>query len=169
MSTGALRIRGVLAALLVVVSLLVGASVSGAAPMKPAKAKAEIGHAYDTLFNFSNHRVSAKTAVIQDGGTLRKALSEALASSLAKKATGATVVSVQLLAATQCRNDALPSPCAKVTYNLLGADKAPLFATPAAGYAVYLGGRWLVAKSTICGLLALFYSASGRRGSPPNC
>jgi hypothetical protein len=137
--------------------------------MSPTKAKVETEHAYSTLFDFANHSVSAKTAVIQNGSTLGAALTQALSSSLAKQATGAEVTAVRLLSTTQCQQAALVSPCAKVTYNLLGANHAPLFATPAAGYAVYVNGRWLVAKATICGLLELFYSASGHKGVPTGC
>lgn len=143
----------------------------GASPsaIKPAKAKADIEHAYTTLFNFTNHSVAAKTAEIQDGRTLHTALKQALSSSLAKQAAGAEVLKVRLLSAAGCRQAALPSPCAKVTYNLLSPAHAPLFATPSLGYAVHVDGRWLVAKSTICGLLELFYSTSGRNGSPQGC
>ncbi|HXY29046.1 MAG TPA: hypothetical protein VEH82_12280 [Acidimicrobiales bacterium] len=137
--------------------------------MKPAKAKAEIEHAYSTLFNFANHSVSAKTAVIENGGTLRAALKQALSSSLAKQATGAEVITVRLLSTVQCQEAALVAPCAVVTYNLLGPTHAPLFSTPSSGYAVYVNGRWLVAKTTICGLLELFYSASGHGGVPRGC
>lgn len=137
--------------------------------MKPSEAKAEIEHAYSTLFNFANHNVSTKTAVIQNGSALRAALKQALSSSLAKKATGAEVITVKVLSAEQCQEAALVSPCAMVTYNLLGPMHVPLFSTPSSGYAVYVNGRWLVAKATICGLLELFYSASGHAGVPSGC
>jgi hypothetical protein len=137
--------------------------------MQPNQAKADISRAYSTLFNFASHNVAAKTAVVQDGRALQAALTQALASSLATKATGARVTAVRLLSATDCSQVLLASPCAKVTYDLLGADNKPLFATPSTGYAVYLDGRWLVAKSTICALLELFYSASGHSGTPPGC
>jgi len=137
--------------------------------MKPAKAKAQIEHAYSTLFNFVNHSVSAKTVLIENGSTLRAALKQALSSSLAKQAAGAEVIAVKLLSAEQCQQAALVSPCAMVTYNLLSPTHAPLLATPSSGYAVYVNGRWLVAKATICGLLELFYSASGHKGVPSGC
>ncbi len=163
-----------ISAVLGAVSLLLGACGSSvtppsSAPMNPAKAKAEIEHAYSTLFNFANHSVSAKTAVIENGSTLRAALTQALSSSLAKQAAGAEVTAVRLLSAKECTQAALVSPCAKVTYNLLSPTHAPLFATPSSGYAVYVNGRWLVAKTTICGLLELFYSASGHGGVPSGC
>ena len=161
-----------LAAVVGAISLLLGACGSSSAtypPMKPAKAQAEIEHAYSTLFNFANHSVSAKTAVIQDGSTLRAALKQALSSSLAKKAAGAEVIAVRVRSTLQCQEAALVSPCAMVTYNLLGPTHAPLFPTPSSGYAVYVKGRWLVAKPTICGLLELFYSTSGHKGVPSGC
>ncbi len=159
-----------LAAVVGVVSLLLGTcGSSAAASTKTAKAQAEIQHAYSTLFNFANHSVSAKTAVIQNGSALRASLKQALSSSLAKKAAGAKVIAVRLLSTLQCREAALVSPCAMVTYNLLGPTHAPLFSTPSSGYATYVKGRWLVAKATICGLLELFYSASGHKGVPSGC
>lgn len=141
----------------------------GSGPPSAAQSQRDIGHAYGTLFDFADHNVSAKTAVIEDGASLRRALTAALSSTLAQKAVGADVVHVHLLPASGCVDAALPSPCAEVTYNLLGAGRRPLFATPSTGYAVWQGGRWLVAKATICGLLELFYSASGRAGLPPGC
>lgn len=152
-----------------VAAVLLAACGSGPATMNPSQAKAAIAHDYATLFNFANHSVDDKLAVIQDGGVLRTALSGALSSTLAKSAAGAEVSAVQLLSASRCKDAALPSPCAKVTYNLLSPSHTPLFATASTGYAVYVSGRWLVAKSTICGLLGLFYSTSGRSGTPPGC
>jgi hypothetical protein len=155
----------------VVLALALGAAAcsSGPAQIEPAQAEAAIDHAFATLFDFSNHSVEAKTAVVQDGSTLHTAIAEALSSSLAKEAAGAKVSAVQLLSKTSCTQAALPSPCAKVTYNLLSPSHKPLFATPSIGYAVDVDGRWLVAKSTICGLLELFYSVSGHHGVPPGC
>lgn len=132
-------------------------------------AKAEIARAYGTLFDFTSGTVADKLAVIEDGSSLRSALTQALSSSLAKNATGAKVHSVMLLSAGACREGGVTHPCAKVSYDLLGPKGTPLFSTPSTGYAVAPRGRWLVAKSTICSLLSLFYSASGRSGSPPGC
>jgi len=173
--TASRRTWMILAAMVGAFSLLLGACGAGAVPStktantKTAKAKAEIEHGYSTLFNFANHSVSAKTAVIENGSSLRVALEQALSSSLAKQAAGAEVIAVRLLSAEQCKQAALVSPCAMVTYNLLGPTHAPLFTTPSSGYAVDVKGRWLVAKATICGLLELFYSTSGHKGVPSGC
>lgn len=165
------RVRSGTVALIIVLSIPFLAGACGSSPATPtgAQAKVAIARAYATLFDFANHSVHAKTAVIQDGGTVRTAIAEALSSPLAKKATGAKVSAVRLLSSSRCGEAALPSPCAEVTYNLLGPSHKPLFASPSTGYAVYVRGRWLVAKSTICGLLGLFYSISGHHGQPPGC
>ncbi len=155
--------------LVAVVAIVVSACGSGPSQTQPARAKAAIGRAYATLFDFANHSVKAKTALIQDGSALRTALREALSSSLAKEAAGAKVSAVHLLSKSGCDDAALPSPCAEVTYNLLSPSHKPLFASPSSGYGVLVHDRWLVAKSTICGLLGLFWSASGRHGEPPGC
>jgi hypothetical protein len=155
----------------VVLGLALGTAAcsSGPAEIEPAQADAAVSHAFTTLFNFRDHSVDAKTAVVQDGDTLHTAIAEALSSSLAKQATGARVSAVRLLSKSSCTQAALRSPCAKVTYDLLGPSGKPLFTTPSLGYAVDVDGRWLVAKSTICGLLELFYSVSGHHGVPPGC
>ena len=153
-----------------VLAVLAGGCGAGAPAQAPqARTRSEIGHAYATLFDFADHDVKAKTAVIQDGAALRAAITEGLSSPLAAKATGATVRGVQLLPEARCGEAVLPSPCARVSYDLLGPSGRPLFTTPSSGYAVEVRGRWFVAKSTICGLLGLFYSASGRPGQPPGC
>lgn len=160
---------GTVALMVLAATVLLSACGSSPAEIKPAQAKAAIERVYATLFDFANHSVTAKTAVVQDGSTLRAALKEALSSSLAKEAAGAKVLNVQLLSSSRCSQAALPSPCAEVTYNLLSPSHTPLFVTPSTGYAVYVRDHWLAAKSTICGLLELFWSASGRHGQPPGC
>ena len=168
----ALAVLGVLVVLLAAC----GSSASPPPTTKPttttfdaAAAKASISKAYDTLFDFSNSSVSQKTAVIEDGSSLEQALTEALDSALAKSATGAKVVSVTLLSSTKCSEAGVSSPCAKVAYELLGPDGKPLLSGQSTGYAVEHDGTWLVAKSTICSLLTLFYSTAGKSGSPPGC
>ncbi|HUY63509.1 MAG TPA: hypothetical protein VMV14_03235 [Acidimicrobiales bacterium] len=136
--------------------------------LNPATAQASINTAYSTLFTFSDKSVGDKEAVIQGGTALKTALAQALASPLSSSSTGARVDTTLILYGLGCSSQQLPSPCAKVTYDILGASGAPSLAGQT-GYAVYLGGKWLVAKATICGLLGLFYTASGKTGSPPGC
>jgi hypothetical protein len=136
-----------------------------------ATAPADIAQVYDTLFHFSSGTVASKEAVIQNGTSIKSSLNEALASSLAASAAGTKVNSTNLLTATQCGHlspKALPYPCAHVNYDILGTSGAAILPGNN-GYAVFVGGHWLVAKTTICTLLGLFYTASGKSGTPPGC
>ena len=62
----------------------------------------------------------------------------------------------------------LPTPCAKVVYDINGPTGTAVLAN-SQGYAVDVNGTWLVAKTTICGLLGLFYQAEGNTGNPAGC
>jgi hypothetical protein len=133
-------------------------------PASGQGAVAAVTAAYSTLFDLANPAVDPKVAVVQDGGSLRSTLSAELHSSLAKLAKGATVTAVQVQSASDCAGQGLPSVCATVDYNILSAAGKPLFPAASKGYAVYSGGKWLVAKETICGLLSLAGS-----GAPAGC
>jgi hypothetical protein len=136
-----------------------------------ATAPADIGQVYDTLFHFSSGTVASKEAVIQDGTSIKASLNEALTSSLAGSAAGTKIHNTNLLAASQCGHlspKELRCPCGNVKYEILGTSGAAILPGNN-GYAVFVGGHWLVAKSTICTLLGLFYTASGKSGTPPGC
>lgn len=137
-------------------------------PVDTAAAPGLIAQAYETLFNFSDKTVASKVAVIQDGAAVQSSLQEALNSSLSSASTGSKIDSTTVLTGTACTSQHLTSPCAKVTYDLLGANGSAVLGGQT-GYAVYVNGSWLVAKVTICALLGLFYSAEGKSGSPPGC
>ena len=149
--------------------LLLAACGASTPKIDAASARAGIDHAYRTLFDFTSKDVAPKVAVIEHGASLRGALTQALDSPLASAAAGARVDSVTLLGDSVCSRVPLGTPCAKVVYDLLGPSGAALFPSASTGYAVLAGGKWLVAKTTICSLLGLFYSASGRSGTPPGC
>jgi Flp pilus assembly pilin Flp len=133
-----------------------------------AAAPGLIAQAYETLFNFSDKTVASKVAVIQNGSVVQASLQEALNSPLSSASTGSKIDSTTVLTKADCTTAHLPSPCAKVTYDLLGANGSPVLAGQT-GYAVYVDGSWLVAKVTICALLGLFYSAEQKQGAPPGC
>jgi hypothetical protein len=128
----------------------------------------DIATAYNTLFNLANPDVTSKIAVIQNGAAVKTALSQALSSSLASSSAGTKIDSTALLTSSQCKAKSVPYPCAKVVYDINGPTGSAVLPN-SQGYAVFLGGHWLVAKATICGLLGLFYQASGKSGSPPGC
>ncbi|MGH9169258.1 MAG: hypothetical protein ACRD0Z_00040 [Acidimicrobiales bacterium] len=119
-----------------------------------AKSDADIKNSYSILFDLANPAIAPKLAVVQDGQALKAAFTAALKSSLAKEAGGATVSKITLKSGSACTSEVLTSPCAAVTYNIV-SPKNSVILPNGSGYAVYTAGSWLVAKSTICGLLAL--------------
>jgi hypothetical protein len=148
---------------------LAACSSSPAAPTyNPTTAKADINTSYDSLFHFTSGSLASKEAVIQNGKSVAAAMKQALASSEASAADGAKVDSVSFLSATGCSAKSLPSPCAKVKYDILGTSGTAILAGNT-GYTVLTNGTWQVAKTTICTLLGLFYTAEGKTGSPPGC
>src|SRR4029077_14729431 len=110
----------------------------------------EITQAYQTLFDFADPSVAAKVAVIQNGASIEAGLSEALSSSLATSATGAKVDNISFLDSAGCTQAMLPSPCASVTYDILGSGGTAILPN-SHGYAVSINGSWLVATNTVCG------------------
>ena len=134
----------------------------------PATAQADIATSYNTLFNLANPSLAGKLAVIQNGQQITTALQQALSSSEASASQGSKIDSINILTAAQCAKQSLPPQCAHVVYDILGTGGTAILPMNN-GYAVFTGGQWLVAKVTICTLLGLFYSASGKTGSPPGC
>lgn len=133
-----------------------------------ATAGSDISSAFGTVFNLSSSSLSPKIADIQNGSTISSAFNQALTSSLAKSAAGAKLDSYTVLSSAKCKSGNVPSPCAKVVYDIDGPTGTAILPN-SQGYAVYANGKWLVAKSTICSLLGLFYQASGKTGSPQGC
>lgn len=113
-----------------------------------------IKHAYGVLFDLSDPAVGPKLAVVEDGSTIKSAMTSALKTALAKEATGATTSKVQIEQGASCRNETLSSPCAKVTFDILGPQGKALLSNDT-GFAIYKGKDWFVAKNTICALLDL--------------
>ena len=133
-----------------------------------AAAQTAIAMSFNTLFDLSNPDLNSKLAVIQNGSTITSALQQALSSSLASSSAGSKIDSVSILSTTACKKVPLPTPCAKVVYDINGPTGTAVLAN-SQGYAVDVNGTWLVAKTTICGLLGLFYQAEGNTGNPAGC
>jgi hypothetical protein len=91
-------------------------------------------------------------------------MTTALGSNLAKAAGGASVSSVSIEHGSACKNEFLPSPCAKVTYDILSPKNTVLLPN-SGGLAIYEKARWVVAKVTICTLLELEDAGA----VPPGC
>jgi hypothetical protein len=142
-------------------------SSSTTPPPNPATAQAAIQTVYNNFFNLANKNVDKTVAAIQGGSNLRPAINEAFASSLSNSATGATVTSATILSSADCKTAGVPTPCAKVSYNILGPGGQVLLNS--GGYAVYVNGQWLVAHTTVCGLFQLLYQTEQKSGTPPGC
>ncbi len=134
----------------------------------PVAVKHQIAKSYNTVFDLANGSKAKKLADIQDGATLREALTGVLSFSLAASATGATVSMAIQLSTTQCHAAKVTPPCARVVYSILGPNGQILIAN-SNGYAIHTNSRWLVAKTTICGLFGLFYQAEGDTNPVPGC
>lgn len=150
-----------------VVALLASACSGSNAPDAKA-APGLITTSYSSFFNLASKNVPEKLAHIQDGQALKAGVTAAVNSSLAASATGSKIDKVTLLSNSACQAVPVPAPCAKVTYDILGMNGAALLSGET-GYAIYENGQWLVAKTTICSLLDLFYEAEGKSGSSPGC
>lgn len=143
------RVRGwlIFAAMVAVL-----ASCSSGGGQSPAQAKAQITTVWQTLFspNGSPDQIQGMNS------QLRQAYQKV------KPPAGLTanVKSVQLLSSSECSTNGVPSPCARVTYDLDAGGKAIL--ANSQGYAARVGGKWLVSKTTFCALVAL-----SNGGKPP--
>jgi hypothetical protein len=136
--------------------------------INPAAAQGDISTIYDNLFHLSTGSIASKVAEVQDGPSIKGAFTQAASSSEAAASQGAKIDSVTILTAAKCEAQKLGSQCAKIVYDILGTGGTAILANNN-GYAVFIDGKWLVAKVTICTLLGLFYSAEGKTGSPPGC
>ncbi len=144
-----------------------GSPTTPTIPPAPSTDSGQITQAFQTLFD-PTASLSDKVAVLENGASLETALSDALSSSLASNATGASVDDITFPDDTGCTQVGLTSPCAIVTFDILGANGTPILPNNR-GYAVSVNGAWLVSTNTACTLLGLFYSAEGQTGSPPGC
>ena len=115
---------------------------------------AAIKHAYSVLFDLSNPAVAPKLAVVEDGSTIKSAMTSTLKTGLAKQAGGATTTNISIEHGSACRDETISSPCAKVTFNI-DSPQGKVLLSHDIGFAVYKGSRWLVSKTTICTLLEL--------------
>jgi hypothetical protein len=126
------------------------------------------GQSFNTLFDFADGSVTNKLAVVEDGETLRQAMTEAVSTPFVKAATGIKVNASTVLATPACAKATLPAPCALISFDVVGTGGAVILPN-SEGYAVSIKGQWRVAKSTVCSLFELFYQASAKTGTPPGC
>jgi len=138
-----------------------GSSTSASAPNQ-ATTKAEVTALYTTFFSLSNKSVPAKLALLQDGPSFKTAEIEAInfgstfiaPGSNSAPAKGVTVQWVKIQPDSGCKKASAPAPCAEVGYSIVSTNGKNLLPNQR-GYAVYVNGRWLVSKTTLCGLFRL--------------
>jgi hypothetical protein len=145
------------AAMAVVLAACGGGSSSSSSTtttQSPAQATAAITTNWAGFFDGGNPNSNAKLLFLQNNGKLTAVYNKAY-NNPAAAMTSAKVTNVNVLPSSQCQQAAVPSPCAKVTYDLNNRQTgAPLLAGQT-GYAVNVNGKWLVSQNTFCALVTL--------------
>lgn len=121
-----------------------------------------ITQAYQSFLD-SSTPAAQRIALVQNGSTIQDALTQAGQSPLVQELGGAHVSDVILLDTATCAQDGLPSPCAQVAFDILSTSGGALLPGQQ-GFAVQVNGTWLVAMTTVCGLLQNVIP-----GTPPGC
>jgi hypothetical protein len=140
-----------------VVVALAACSGGGGGGRSASTAKQEVAARWETFW--AN---KGSTADLESGPQLQAAYAAVSTNPLAKNTT-AKVHSVDLLKSADCTANGVPSPCAKVTYDIVVSGQPAL--PNAAGYAVKQNGKWLVSKATFCSIGAL----GNNNVLPPGC
>jgi hypothetical protein len=140
-----MRVRFAIVAVLVGAATAAGCGSSGG--QSATSSKTEITTRWESFWGGKG-----SSADLQDGPTLQAAYTQLSASPQAK-GTSAKVHDVVLLTSGDCKAQGIPSPCAKVTYDILGGGQVLL--PGSTGFSVKLNGKWLVAKRTFCDLALL--------------
>lgn len=155
-----------------VVALLAAATLaacsSSTSPSSSASTPASSGGSFDTAsaanavkaawtsFFSKTTPLAQREALVENGSAMAGAMQAFAASPLTSEVT-ASVSSVTF-----------PSPTkADVTYSI--SLNGQVVENAMAGNAVYQGGKWLVADTTLCGLLQLAESQSGSTAAIPGC
>jgi hypothetical protein len=155
-----------------VVALLAAATLaacsSSTSPSSSSSAPASSGGSFDTASAASAVRatwisffskttpIAQREALVENGSAMAGAMQAFAASPLTSEVT-ASVSGVTF-----------PSPTkADVTYSI--SLNGQVVENAMAGNAVYQGGKWLVADTTLCGLLQLAESQSGSSAAIPGC
>lgn len=155
-----------------VVALLAAATLaacsSSTSPSSGSSTPASSGGSFDTAsaasavkatwttFFSKTTPIAQREALVQNGSAMAGAMQAFAASPLTSEVT-ASVSGVTF-----------PSPTkADVTYSI--SLNGQVVENAMAGNAVYQGGKWLVADTTLCGLLQLAESQSGSTAAIPGC
>jgi hypothetical protein len=129
-------------------------SSSTTTTQSPAQATAAITTNWTGFFDGGNPNSNQKLLLLQNNGKLTAVYNKAY-NNPAAAMTATKVTNVAVLSSSDCQAAAAPSPCAKVSYDLVNRTTgAPLLAGQT-GYAVYQNGKWLVSQNTFCALIGL--------------
>jgi hypothetical protein len=139
-----------MAALAVLVLLVAGCgggskkttTPSSSASFDEAAARQQVTQAYETFFA-AKTPLSTRVSLLQDGAQLKSAI-QSLETNPIAKGLSAKVTQVTFPTHTT----------ATVKYEILGASGSPLLPN-ASGQALFVGGKWLVAKASFCQLVSL--------------
>jgi len=163
-------VRRSVSSVFVAALIAVAASACGSSgpSVNVAAAPGQIASAYKAFFHLSGSTLADIEGSIQDGASLKSSIQQALVSPDSKLAAGATTSKVKVKTSGSC-TAGVPSPCASLSYDIIGTSGSALL-TGQQGFAVYSSsGKWLVAKTTVCNLFGLLYTAEGKTGVPPGC
>jgi hypothetical protein len=131
-------------------------AADGGGTFDTASAAGAVKQTWTTFFSQSTP-IAQKETLLQDGTTTYAPAAQAFASNPMVGEVTADVQNVAFSSPTQ----------ANVTYSIsLGGQ---VVENSMAGKAVYQNGKWLVADTTLCGLLQLAESQSGSAASIPGC
>ncbi len=129
-------------------------SSSTTTTQNPAQATALITTNWTAFFNGGNSNNASKLVLLQNNGKLSAVFYKNYANPAAAT-TAAKVTNVAVLSSSDCQSAAVPSPCAKVSYDLVNRTTgAPLLAGQT-GYATFQNGKWMISQNTFCALIAL--------------
>jgi hypothetical protein len=128
---------------------------AGASTFNTASAASEVKQTWTTFFS-KDTPIAQKAALLQNGQAMAGAM-QAFGSNAMVSEVTANVTDVTFPSTTK----------ADVTYSI--SLNGQVVENSMQGQAVFEGGKWLVADSTLCGLLQLAQSQSGSAAAIPGC
>jgi hypothetical protein len=150
---------GVAGAAIALVAAACGGSSSSSSTtttQNPAQATAVITQNWTAFFNGGSTDNASKLVLLQNNGKLAATFNKNFVGNQSTAAmTAAKVTNVTVLPASQCQQAAVPSPCAKVSYDLVNRQNGSPLLAGQTGYAVYQNGKWMISENTFCALIAL--------------
>ncbi len=124
--------------------------------LQTGPATQQVTTTYVTLFNANDKNLLAREKLIENASHYKAVFVKLFKSKVAKSnPTEAKVTAVTFPSTSACQAAVSVPVCAQVTYNLDAATNGSSLLTDQTGYAVYVGGHWLVADTSFCALAKL--------------